>query len=240
MAYRQRPGTLPCVYVRLSDVVIGKEPVDSASHLTAAEARQLAANLTAAADARERPSETTPPDFGRHLLGWRADCGCRRCDRSSPRRLQESSNTAAPHSGWINTSKTKVESMLMLVLSSLLVLATLTNVVLAPIEARKIRDGRNVRSFLYLWPSRRNLDLPHEEFLARYRRGLKLTGWPWVVIGVFMLTVTLVLFAWSEPWPSVWGCFFLLTGLTSVRCRRILDFPRAAPICSIPRDEVAK
>ena len=134
----------------------------------------------------------------------------------------------------------EVESMLVLVLSSLLVLATLTNVVLAPIEARKIRDGRNVRSFLYLWPSRRNLDLPHEEFLARYRRGLKLTGWPWVVIGVFMLTVTLVLFAWSEPWPSVWGCFFLLTGLTSVRCRRILDFPRAAPICSIPRDEVAK
>jgi hypothetical protein len=37
MAYRQRPCTLPCVYVHLSDVVIGKEPVDSASHLTAAE-----------------------------------------------------------------------------------------------------------------------------------------------------------------------------------------------------------
>ena len=52
-AYRQWPGKTPCVYIHIEDVVIGNEPIDTALHLTAAEARQLSANLAAAADAIE-------------------------------------------------------------------------------------------------------------------------------------------------------------------------------------------
>jgi hypothetical protein len=135
--------------------------------------------------------------------------------------------------------------MLKLVLLSLVALATLTNVVLAPIEARTVREGRNVRSFFYILPTRKNLDRPHEEFVAIYRRALKSMGWPWVVIGVIQLTLlaTFILFGWTAvaAWALVIGCFFLLTGLTSVRCRRILDFPAISNTdLRIPGDEGTK
>jgi hypothetical protein len=69
------------------------------------------------------------------------------------------------------------------------------------------------------------LHIPHDEFLAAYRRAPKSMGWPLDVIGAIMLTVASVLLG-SDPdaaWPLALGCFYLLTGLTAVRCRRIVD-----------------
>jgi hypothetical protein len=115
--------------------------------------------------------------------------------------------------------------MLKVLSFALLILATLTTVVFGPIEARKVRDGRNVRSVFWLSHTKTVLDLPHEEFVAKYRRALRRMGWPNVVLGALMLTATAALVGLKADaaMPLVWGSFSLLTGLTSVRCRRIVD-----------------
>jgi hypothetical protein len=114
---------------------------------------------------------------------------------------------------------------------SLTVVVALVNVVWAPIEARKVRNGRNIRSFFYLSPTRGNLDLPHDAFRAKYGRALKRTGWPLIVIGALQLTLAAVILRGHADGFGALACgfYFLLTGLTSVRCRRIIDSAAGRP-----------
>jgi hypothetical protein len=116
--------------------------------------------------------------------------------------------------------------MLNVFVTSILILFTLAYIILAPLEARRVRDGRIGRTIV-LGLSKKNLTLDHEQFLTRYRRQLGRTGWICVVIGVVILTVVFVCtLAWkadSSPWAFAEGGFFFLTGLVSVWCRRILS-----------------
>jgi hypothetical protein len=110
-------------------------------------------------------------------------------------------------------------------LVSLMVVVALVNAAWAPIEARKVRDGRNIRSFFYLSPTKGNLDLPHDAFRAKYLSALKRHGWPLIVIGALQLAFAAVIFGGRGDGLGslAFGFYFFLTGLTSVRCRRIID-----------------
>lgn len=116
--------------------------------------------------------------------------------------------------------------MLNVFVTSILVLLTLAYIIFAPVEARRVRDGRIGRTMV-LGLSKKNLTLAHEQFVAAYRRQLGRTGWIYVVVGVVMLTVVFVCSLASKsdapPWAFAVGGFFLLTGLVSVWSRRTLS-----------------
>lgn len=118
------------------------------------------------------------------------------------------------------------------VMTSILILLTIAYAVVAPVEARKVRDGRIGRTIV-LGPSRSNLTLSHEQFLARYRRQLARTGCIYVAIGGVM-SATVIMYSLAStstarPWTLASGPVFLLTGLVSVWCRRYCAPSRGQP-----------
>jgi hypothetical protein len=97
-------------------------------------------------------------------------------------------------------------------------------------QAVRVRDGW-MGSTMMLGASKKRLEDSHDEFVARYRRGLTVQGWSFVVIGVSTLVLATagVLDGTSGGFSYLlFGLPILAWGVVSLTSRRILDSPASA------------
>ena len=105
-------------------------------------------------------------------------------------------------------------------------------------EAARVRDGA-ISPNMVLWPSKKGVKGTHEEFVARYRRRLTVTGRSFVALGASNLVFATV--GVPEGESGEFGLLLLALpllawGVVALRCRGILDSPRPAPALGSDRE----